>query len=203
MWRANILSLPLLPVLLSCAVVPQETATPATTDPTLSRTTYYEEGQLAFMAIDCQAASVQKDGSIFPLAFMLANKTNKAIRINAEDFTLLDSRGERYPMESYETYREHYRRSAIDKRLSEQFVEATNHHLSIDESMLSTYRQQPLPFYADGTPRSDSLQLGPRQFTRGLLYFPVPESGLKNQILELHLASRDFPQPLFVKFRIE
>jgi hypothetical protein len=173
------------------------------TDPRLTLSTYYEEGRLAFLAVDTRAASLVRKGDIFPLAVIYVNKSERSLRLGSESFTLRDSDGNVYPLIPYETFRAEYRqRVGADLRLSEPFYEATNIHLGIDGTSVSPYRAIAIPLYGVGTPRSNRFELGVKSYARGFLYFPVPEGGLEDQVLELNVRSPDLADDVFVKFRV-
>lgn len=187
----------------ACAVPGGRRAPDDGTDPRLNLTTFYEEGRIAFLAVDTRAASMVRSREILPLAIIYVNKSGGAIRLNVESFTLRDPEGTVYPLISYETFREQYsNRVGADNRLSEPFYESTNVHLGIDSSTVSPYRFVAIPFYGADGPRANRLELGSKNYTRGFVYFPVPSGGLKDRIFELNVRSPDLPQDIFVRFRI-
>ncbi len=201
--RCLVWGLTALLVLMSARCTPSMISTdPHATDPRLSLTTYYEEGRVVFLAADTNAAGAKRREAILPLAIMLDNKSHGAIQLDTESFTLVDAAGKMYPLISYEQFRREYRRVAADQFLSQQFYEVTNLHLGLDGSSLSPYQPEPLPFFGLDGPRRDSFELGPNHYTRGFLFFPLPDDGYKGKVLELHVNAKGLPEEVFVKFRV-
>ncbi|UCF66113.1 MAG: hypothetical protein JSV80_09920 [Acidobacteriota bacterium] len=201
--RVCALVMPLLMV--GCATLSGKRTEPGDTHPRLGPTTYYEEGLIAFLGVDTNAAckSVKRDNELFPLAFVYVNKTKDNLRLTTESITLRDDAGTVYSLASYREFREKYvSRAAADNRLSESFRRFTNMHLGISPDGLAPYTQDPLPFYGLQGARSDRLELGASRFVRGLLFFPKPPGGLKGRLFELNVSSPDLADDIFVRFTI-
>ena len=81
----------------SCATTPKLGPDGEPLSPSLRPHSYYEEGSVAFIAVDTQAASFLKaEDEVFPVLLGLSNLTRDSLSINRESFSLEDDQGNRY-----------------------------------------------------------------------------------------------------------
>ena len=160
--------------------------------------TYYDEGDLAFIGADTRAAGYIKDESMFPVGIAIVNKTLKSMTVSRESFTLEDSEGKHYLLVSYEEFRNSYRRSNTDDRLSDNFV----------ESMIGrflNFSRRPLRLFSNtGSTHnvSNEMEIARRQMALGYVYFPVPEGGIHQKTFRLLVKMEEFPETFVVRFKV-
>ncbi len=170
------------------------------TSSTLSPFVYYDEGELMMIAVDTRAATMARGDRLFALGVAVANNDRKALTVDRESFALEDESGRRYPLASYEEYREGYKRSRSDARLQDLFIETLSTRRSI-------YRQRQLGFFPNTASLNrlavDEKEIAGREMAIGLLYFPIPEGGLKGQRFGLLVKTREHGETFLVRFRVK
>lgn len=188
---------------LGCARTPMTPGTAGVgdvTSPKLSRFTYFEDGALAFVAVDVRSANLMKEGSrsLLPIAVALANNSQQELDFSRESFTLETSDGQAYPVASHEEYLERYDSSRADANMAETFIETLR-------ARYTTFTYLPwrlFPLSGENATMTNSVELPRRTWTVGYLYFPIPEGGAKDRDYSLLVRSRSLPETLVVRFRV-
>jgi len=176
------------------AAIPQE----ARLSPTFRPLAHFEDGQVAFVAVDGRAAQFVRDGKFVPLGFAIANRSKGTLTVLRESLVLEDAAGRRYPAVSYPEFLEGYSRARTDARLADVFEEAVR-------LRFPTYTATPLSFFplnASRTGSRERVELDRTAYAIGYLYFPMPADGIHGKAFTLLIGLREFPDRLVVKFGI-
>jgi hypothetical protein len=158
--------------------------------------TFYEQGEVAFIAVDVQAASFHEEGDAFPLLVGISNLGGGSLTVNRESFRLEDAQGNEYAPISVNEYNEEYVRSGPDETLAESFLEAVSGRYSNFGYRWMRF----FPVRGSGRTAIDTMEIGRRMWTAGYLYFPVPDGGLEDQSLRLLTEFEEQPQTFVVRF---
>ena len=189
-----------LPLAAGCAARPAAAPTPLAASPsqTLNPFVYFEDGGIAFVAVDGRAAQYVKDERIFPLGFSIANRTKGTLTLTRESFVLEDESGVKAPPVSYAEFASGYGRARTDANLADSFREMMR--FRFESYAFASWPLYP-PASSSATAR-ERLELGRSQYTISYLYFPVPAGGLHGKSFALLVKANEVPDALVVKFRI-
>ena len=92
-------------------------------DPKLAQATWIEEGSLLSLIVSTRAARYRLDQPLIPLEVAVLNRGLEGLTLTRESFTLVDARGNRYPMAGrQEIYDEYGGSTDVDRK---NFTEAT------------------------------------------------------------------------------
>jgi len=171
------------------------------TSPKLLPLVYYEDGAVLFVGVDARAAQYAKDGgAMFPVGIGLGNRARRSLDFDRESFVLETAGGRRYPLVTVQEFNEGYTRSATDRELAGQFLEALQ--VKFDPR---TFRSRAF-FPARGTAAVSTavpaFELGSTDWTHMYLYFPMPEGGLHRQRFKLLVSAKGEPDPFVVAFEV-
>ncbi len=188
---------------LSCASaqkLPQEPGF----NPRLTPTTYLEEGQIAALAVDTEAAAWREKEPFIPLPASVLNKGLMRITLTRESFTLVDEAGNRYPLASVDEGRSIGPLASIDWRMSSRFFDviATSYTAWSYERAVFFPNALTDPPYARRSLLRDRVELYRWSWMADILYFPHPKGPVQNHKFELWVTAPELPDPLFVRFRI-
>lgn len=164
-------------------------------DRKLSRFAFIEEGRLAALIISTQATIRREGEKYMPLEIAIANKRAGELSIGRESFTLIDEKGNRYPVAEPRELIESYPHLDQDRqRFSELFP-----LISTRFSAFNQISSKLLPTRA-GRPVQDLTSLPNSGVMVDFLYFPMPSTGLAGHRFELFLDTPELENPLFVSF---
>jgi hypothetical protein len=189
-----------LPLAAGCAArpaVPQASRAAAPSQ-TLNPFVYFEDGGMAFVAVDGRAAQYIKDERIFPLGFSIANRSKGTLTLTRESFVLEDESGAKTPPVSYAEFASGYGRARTDAGLADSFREMMR--LRFESYALASW---PLyPSTSSSATARERLELGRSQYTISYLYFPVPAGGIHGKSFTVLVKANEAADSLVVRFRI-
>jgi hypothetical protein len=189
-----------LPLAAGCAArpaVPQASRAAAPSQ-ALNPFVYFEDGGVAFVAVDGRAAQYIKDERIFPLGFSIANRSKGTLTLTRESFILEDGSGAKAHPVSYAEFASGYGRARTDAGLADSFREMM--HLRF-----LTYAFESWPLYpppSSSATAHERLELGRNGYTVSSLYFPAPAGGLHGSSFTLLVKANEAADSLVVRFRI-
>jgi hypothetical protein len=160
---------------------------------------YYEEGDLAFIGVDTQAASFHEEGEAFPVLVGIGNLSGGSLTVNRESFRLEDDQGNEFAPISINEFNEEYVRSSPDERLAAGFLEA----LSARYANFGYRWMRFFPVRGSGRTAIDTLEIGRRMYSAGYLYFPVPEGGIEDRTFRLLAEFEERPETYVVRFVVD
>ena len=167
--------------------------------PKLRPQTYYEQGELAFIGVDIQAASFHEKGDAFPVLVGISNLSSGSLTVSRESFRLQDAQGNEYAPISVNEFNKSYVRSSPDERLAAGFLETlSGRYVNFGYRWMRFF-----PVRGSGRTAIDTMELGRRMYTAGYLYFPVPENGIEDQPLRLLTEFEEHPQTFVVRFVVD
>lgn len=142
--------------------------------PTFTGTSYFQEGDDLFLAVDMRAAMLggTKDGYL-PLLVAVVNKTGDFWELTRESFAVELPDGRLLPVASYEEWEDDYGRDRTDLRIGDAFLASLRSNYP--EPPYSWIELEMFPPRASGAFPRDDLQIRKAQLAWGYLYFPVPE----------------------------
>ncbi len=189
-----------LPLAAGCAARPAapQASRAAAPSPTLNPFVYFEDGGMAFVAVDGRAAQYIEDERIFPLGFSIANRSKGKLTLTRESFVLEDESGAKTPPSSYAEFASGYGRARTDAGLADSFREMMR--LRFESYSFASW---PLyPSTSSSATARERIELGRSQYTISYLYFPVPAGGVHGRSFTLLVKANEAADSLLVKFRI-
>lgn len=175
-------------------------------DRKLSRFAYIEEGELVTLIVGTRAAFFREESEFIPLEIAIANTGVRTLTVTRESFTLIDEAGARYPAATPRELLDGYEMLDFDR---ENMAELE----SILTSKFAAFQRYPAQF----SPTRAHIREG--EFTSNLVrdtvaipkfgyiidyvYFPKPQTGLRDHKFELFLDAPELEDAVFVKFAVE
>ena len=180
----------------ACATTPNpNVVSPLSTK--LSTFNYKDEGSLILMVVGVEAARYNVKEKYFPLFITLANKGAGTLHITRESFSFEDSLGRRYSPLPVTIIQAEYHRGGFDLRMFRQNYAFTG---------TSVERFTPIPsnFYPSVTRGivHDDIQLPRFGYMNDILYFPVPEEGVRGGPFRLTFKTPELEEAVVVAFEI-
>lgn len=195
------LSAAVLLALSGCAPVlqPQETTVEeGRLDPKLAQATWIEEGSQVAFIVSTRAARYRLDQPFLPFEIAVVNRGLEGMTLTRESFTLVDARGNRYPMAGRQELYEDYGGSTdVDRR---NFTEATPIVLGKYQGY-SYVRSNFTPGF-DNSIAVDRIALPRFSYILDFVYFPTPPGFVEGEPLELLLSAPELENPVFVRFTV-
>ncbi len=194
-FAAALVSLP------GCAPVlqPQEaTVEEGRLDPKLAQATWIEEGSQVALIVSTRAARYRLKQPFLPFEIAVVNRGLEGITLTRESFTLVDARGNRYPMAGrQEIYGDYGGSTDVDRR---NFSEAAPIVLGKYQGF-SYVRSNFTPGFDDSI-AIDRIALPRFSYILDFVYFPTPPGFLEGEPLELLLSAPELENPVFVRFTV-
>ena len=161
----------------------------------------WEDTKLAIV-LDVELARRRTEEAYFPLGIKIANKRLNRIIVDRETLFLVDENGTVYPMPSVEELSLQYNKLVPDNKFKSQTG------VLGDEMMtgFTMYRKavgRLFPQTQGGGRTVDSIYVQKNGYMEDLVYFPMPEGGIKGKTLRLRLDVYELGKPLDVAFRVE
>ena len=176
-------------------------------DRKLSTFAFIEQGDLVTFIVDTHAARYRDKSAFMPLEIALANSGLKNLVVTRESFTLIDENGVRYPAASPRELYEGYDFLDIDRdQLAElelivhsKFAAYTRYESKFSPTHF-TRRENDLNA---ATTVRDTVSLPRFGYIMDFIYFPKPETGIKDHRFELFLDAQGLEDPVFLKFEVK
>ncbi len=161
----------------------------------------WQDKNLAIV-LDVELARRRTEEDFFPLGIKIANKRLNRIIVDRETLFLVDEAGAVYPMPSVEELSLEYDKLTPDNK----FISQTG--VLGDQIMtgFSYYRKavgRLFPQTQGGGRTVDAIYVQKNGYMEDLVYFPMPDGGIKGKTLRLRLDVYELGKPLDVAFRIE
>lgn len=175
-------------------------------DRKLSRFAYIEEGELVTLIVGTRAAYFREESEFIPLEIAIANTGVRALTLTRESFTLIDENGARYPAATPRELIDGYEMLDFDR---ESMAELE----SILTTKFAAFQRYPAKFSPtrtydrDGEFSSnlvrDTVSLPKFGYIIDYVYFPKPQTGVRDHKFELFLDAPELEDAVFVKFAVE
>ena len=161
----------------------------------------WEDTNLAIV-LDVELAKRRLEEPYFPLGIKIANKRLNRIIVDRETLFLVDEAGKIYPMPSVEELSLQYNKLVPDNKFKSQTG------VLGDEMMtgFSMYRKavgRLFPQTQGGGRTVDAVYVQTNGYMEDLIYFPMPEGGIRGKVLKLRLDVYELGKPLDVAFRVD
>jgi hypothetical protein len=168
-------------------------------DPKLAQATWIEEGSQVALIVSTRAARYRMKQPFLPLEIAVVNRGLEGMTLTRESFTLVDARGNRYPMAGRNELAEGYGGSTdLDRR---NFSEATPIVLGKYQAY-SYVRSNFTPGFDDSI-AIDRIALPRFSYILDFVYFPKPPGFVEGEPLELLLSAPELENPVFVRFTVQ
>jgi hypothetical protein len=163
----------------------------------LSPFNYKEEGNLVLMIVGVEAARYNVREKYFPLFVTVANKGAPTLRVTRESFAFEDSLGRRYNPLPLTVIQAEYHRGEFDRKLFRQ-------NYSFIGTTVERYTPIPSNFYPSVTRGivHDQVQLPRFGYLNDILYFPIPEEGVRGGPFHLHFKTGELEEGVVVAFEV-
>lgn len=168
-------------------------------DPKLAQATWIEEGSQVALIVSTRATRYRLKQPFLPLEVSVVNRGLEGLTLTRESFTLVDARGNRYPMAGRQELSDGYGGSTdLDRR---NFTEATPIVLGKYQSY-SLIRSNFTPGFDDSI-AVDRVSLPRFSYLLDFLYFPRPPGFVEGEPLELLLSAPELGESVFVRFTVQ
>lgn len=161
----------------------------------------WEDTNLAIV-LDVELAKRRLEESYFPLGIKIANKRLNRIIVDRETLFLVDENGSVYEMPSVEELSVQYNKLVPDNKFKSQ-TGVLGDDMMTGFSMYRKAVGRLFPQTQGGGRTVASIYIQKNGYMEDLVYFPMPEEGLKGKTLRLRLDVYELGKPLDVAFRIE
>jgi hypothetical protein len=175
-------------------------------DAKLSAFSWIEDGDLVTFIVDVQPTRYRAEAPYIPFQIAIANRGLKRLTLTRESFTLVDAKGNRYPVASPEELLENYNFLELDRNLGElegvtasKFAAGVRYESNFSPTMESDIAQQA----AGANLVWDRVSIPRHGYIIDFIYFPQPEAELKGQRFELFLDAPELEDPIFLKFVVK
>jgi hypothetical protein len=170
-------------------------------DRKLSTYAYFEEGDIITLIVDTRPAR-DKDGQPYvPFELAVANHGLRRLALTLESFTLIDKNGNRYPAATPRELLQGYDMLDFDRNLAELEGIVFNRFGAMARYPSNFSPTRTTPVFGSNIVR-DIVALPKHGYIIDFIYFPAPQTGLRDQQFELFLDSPDLADPVFIKFEI-
>jgi hypothetical protein len=161
----------------------------------------WQDKNLAII-LDVELARRRTEEDFFPLGIKIANKRLNRIIVDRETLFLVDEAGTVYPMPSVEELSLQYDKLTPDNK----FISQTG--VLGDQIMtgFSYYRKavgRLFPQTQGGGRTVDAIYVQTNGYMEDLVYFPMPEGGIKGKTLRLRLDVYELGKPLDIAFHVD
>jgi hypothetical protein len=162
--------------------------------------TFMETNDDVTFFVDSQIAMWHVEDAYFPVQFALGavrEKGKGGYKVMLGSFTLLTPDGKAYKPTSYDDIMKKYKKRQEDQNL------VMSNPIKTQETF-DTFELVSAPFYPETASRrmvTEGVELPVSTYARGLLYFPMPESGLEG-VLTVMVETPKIDPPVAVKFRV-
>ena len=161
----------------------------------------WQDKNLAII-LDVELARRRTEEPFFPLGIKIANKRLNRIIVDRETLFLVNEAGTVYPMPSVEELSLQYDKLTPDNK----FISQTG--VLGDQIMtgFSYYRKavgRLFPQTQGGGRTVDAIYVQTNGYMEDLVYFPMPEGGIKGKTLRLRLDVYELGKPLDIAFRVD
>jgi len=167
--------------------------------------TYYEEGTLVTFAVNTDSTRRREDSPYVPFGVVVANNGLARLTVTRESLTLVDDRGNRYPMATLEEAKELRGKRVADLYASNNFLDIFARRLEGRTRMPAVFFPIPsteVAYWSRGIVE-DTVVLPRHAWMTDVVYFPRPEGPLLGRRYELWLDAAELPDPVFVRFEVD
>ena len=161
--------------------------------PTLAPGIHFEEGDLAFFAVNVYLARLSLKDDLLPLEIAVANKALDRLTVAPELIILRDENGNRWPVATVE--------ESAGKSLQSKFTRNLQPVPFLDTIRLRFSAYQPLPatygFRPGDYVMTRTVEMRKKTWIYAQIWFPNPGGELKGKQFEVWLNSPELPDPIF------
>ncbi len=154
------------------------------------------------IVLDVELARRRTEEPYFPLGIKIANKRLNRIIVDRETLVLVDEKGAVYPMPSIEELSLQYDKLTPDNKFKSQ-TGVLGDQMMTGFSMYRKAVGRLFPQTQGGGRTVDAIYVQQNGYMEDLVYFPMPEGGIKGKTLRLRLDVYELGKPLEVAFRVE
>ncbi len=161
--------------------------------PTLAPGIYFEEGDLAFFAVNAYLARLSLKEDLLPLEIAVANKTLDRLTVAPELIILRDENGKRWPVASVEESAGRSLQSKFARNLQPvPFLDTVRLRFGVYQELPATYGFRPGDYVMTRT-----VEMRKKTWIYAQIWFPNPGGELKGKQFEVWLNSPELPDPIF------
>lgn len=187
----------------SCASTGMEPAQTSEIGQKYSTYSFKRETKELVMIVDVELARMRMEENYIPLHIKIANKRLPRLVITRESLTLIDEGSQKsYPMPESIEVEKNYNKLAPDHKFKSQ----TGFLVDQMTTSFSGYIQAQSNFFpqTQGAARViERVYIRQLGFMEDLIYFPMPEGGVKGKLLRLRLESAELKAPFDFVFAVD
>ena len=161
--------------------------------PTLAPGIHFEEGDLAFFAVNAYLARLSLKEDLLPLEIAVANKALDRLTVAPELIILRDENGKRWPVAAAQ--------ESAGRSLQSKFARNLQPVPFLDTIRLRFSAYQPLPatygFRPGDYVMTRTVEMRKKTWIYAQIWFPNPGGELKGKQFEVWLNSPELPDPIF------
>ena len=163
--------------------------------------TYTQENSDLAVIVDVELAKNRTGEPYFPLGIKIANKRLNRIIVDRETLFLVDEADAVYPMPSVEELSLHYDKLVPDNKFKSQ-TGVLGDEMMTSFSFFRKAEGRLFPQTQGGGWVVDSIYVQTKGYMADLVYFPMPEGGIRGKILRLRLDVYELGKPVDVAFLV-
>ncbi|MBD3869546.1 MAG: hypothetical protein IFK94_15610 [Acidobacteria bacterium] len=161
--------------------------------PTLAPYIHFEEGDLAFFAVNTHLARLSLKEDLIPLEIAIANKSMDLLTVAPELIILRDMEGNRWPVASAAESAGKSLQSRFSRNLQPvPFLDTVQLHFSAYQALPATFGLRPGDYTMTRT-----VEMRKKTWIYAQIWFPNPGGALKGRQFEIWLNSPELPEPIF------
>jgi hypothetical protein len=163
---------------------------------------YIKEDSGMAIVVDVELAKRRTEEPYFPLGIKIANKRLDRILVNRETLVLVDEKGQVYQMPDVVEIQKKYDKLAPDHKFKSQ-TGILGDQILTSFSFYRKMESRLFPQTQGGGRVINSVYIPTTAYMEDLVYFPMPEGGIKGKILRLRLDVLELENPFEIAFPID
>ncbi len=154
------------------------------------------------IVVDVEMARKRTEEAYFPLGIKIANKRLGQVIVDRETLVLVDENGRIYPMPGVVELERNYDKLVPDHKFQSQ-TGIMGDTLLTGFSYYQKADSRFFPQVQGGGRVIDSVKIRAHGYLEDMIYFPMPEGGIKGRMLRLRLDVYELEKPFEIVFPVQ
>ncbi|HNT30771.1 MAG TPA: hypothetical protein PK207_10250 [Candidatus Aminicenantes bacterium] len=163
---------------------------------------YMRQSRDLAIVVDVEMARKRTEEAYFPLGIKIANKRLGQVIVDRETLVLVDENGRIYPMPGVVELERNYDKLVPDHKFQSQ-TGIMGDTLLTGFSYYQKADSRFFPQVQGGGRVIDSVKIRAHGYLEDMIYFPMPEGGIKGRMLRLRLDVYELEKPFEIVFPVQ
>ncbi len=163
---------------------------------------YMRQSRDLAIVVDVEMARKRTEEAYFPLGIKIANKRLGQVIVDRETLVLVDENGRIYPMPGVVELERNYDKLVPDHKFQSQ-TGIMGDTLLTGFSYYQKADSRFFPPVQGGGRVIDSAKIRAHGYLEDMIYFPMPEGGIKGRMLRLRLDVYELEKPFEIVFPVQ